>query len=148
TPDTTGGSTTTIVRVTPSDNRICVTSLRSRFSATTGGCPVTGNTYDVSFDASNWNIPVRITLGARNDFVAEDPRSTTLDFTILSSSAATDYKRPPFANYPDLPVRSKVDVTSIDDETPGVFLLESGGRTLVHCGSTCGTAGTGDSYTV
>jgi len=149
TPDTTGGSTTTVVRVAPSDNRICVTSSDPRFSAADTSCPVAGTTYNLTFDATNWNTPVRLILSARNDFVAQDPRSTTLDFTILASaSGATDYLRPPFASYPGLPVRSKVDVTSIDDETPGVFLLESGGATLVQCGSTCGTTGTGDAYTV
>src|SRR5207244_12853284 len=85
----------------------------------------------------------------RNAPVAPDPRSTTLTTPLrATASTAPAYLRPPFASYPDLPDRTRVDVLSIDDETPGVFLLESAGRTLVQCGSTCGTAGTGDSYTV
>src|SRR2546430_7256372 len=34
------------------------------------------------------------------------------------------------------------------EKAAGVFLLESGGRTLVQCGSTCGTTGSGDDYSV
>src|SRR6185503_6596702 len=145
-----GGGTTTIVRVTPADQRICISSPTvGRFTASAGTCTVGAMTYDLTFNATNWNVPVRLILSARNDFVAQDPRSTTLTMTILgSASSVTDYLLPPFASYPDLPVRTRVDVLSIDDETPGVFLLESGGRTLVQCGSTCGTTGTGDSYTV
>src|SRR5207253_3774337 len=114
TPDTSGGATTTVVRVTPADQRICITSSDPRFHASTTGCTVGAMTYDLTFTAANWNTPVRLILDARNDYVAQDPRSTTLDFTILASSDATDYKRPPFADYPGLPVESKVDVTSID----------------------------------
>jgi hypothetical protein len=134
---------TTVVRIVPSDNRICLASADSRFAAADPSCPVGGTTYTLTFNGTlgNWNLPVSLTVRARNDFVAQDPRSTTLEMRIFSSPD-------PLYMTPALAIVKRIDAQSIDDETPGVFLLESAGRTLVQCGSTCGAAGTGDSYTV
>src|SRR6185312_9435977 len=47
-------------------------------------------------------------------------------------------------------IARRLDALVIDDETPGVFLLESNGRTLVTaCGNTaCTIPGPGDTYTI
>ena len=134
-----------MVTIAPSNNRLCLTSSDAiRFHAADGSCPVLGTTYTVTFTQANWNAPVRITVRARNDFVTEDPQSTTLLHTVTLTNDA-DY------NAAKAFISARINALSIDDETPGVFLLESNGRTLVvACGNppTCTTPGTGDSYTV
>src|SRR5437899_10299395 len=89
-------------------------------------------------------MPVQITVRARNDFVTEDPQSTTLLHTVTTTNDA-DY------NAAKATISARISALSIDDETPGVFLLESNGRTLVvACGNppTCTAPGTGARYTV
>jgi hypothetical protein len=127
-----------VVRVAPSDGRVCLAG--TGVTAADPSCPVGGTTYTIRFTAATWNNPVQILVRARNDFVAQDPHNTTLVFTILSSADAAY----------SAAIRRTVDVQVIDDETPGVFLLESEGRTLVTaCGNAlCTIPGTGDSYTV
>ena len=81
------------------------------------------------FTSANWNIPVRITVTARNDFAAQDPHNTTLLHTVSGDAA-----------YVLAHIARRIDALVIDDETPGVFLLESNGRTLVTaCGNTACT---------
>ncbi|HEX9505850.1 MAG TPA: hypothetical protein VGA62_07565, partial [Acidimicrobiia bacterium] len=139
--DSTGSVTVTIA---PSNNRLCLDSADPRFHAADATCPVLGTTYTLVFGQANWNMPARITVRARNDFVTEDPQSTTLLHTVTTTNDA-DY------NAAKATISARINGLSIDDETPGVFLLESNGRTLVvACGNppTCTTPGTGDSYTV
>src|SRR5205085_10410543 len=71
----------------------------------------------------------------------EDPHNTTLTHTIDPASTDTKYK-----TYVPT-ISERLDVLVLDDENPGVFVLESDGTTLLTaCGATCGTPGAGDNY--
>ena len=113
-----------------------------RFQTTIAPTADTPGVYSLKFDASNWNMPFRVAVAARYDSAPEDPHNTTISHTI-DTTATTDptYKTTPV-------VERRVDVRVIDDENPGLFLLESGGKTLVSAGSAQGGPGTGDSYTI
>src|SRR5439155_25223696 len=113
------------VQIAPSDGRVCLTG--AGVAAADPTCPVGGTTYTIPFTAATWSTPVQVIVHARNDFVRQDPHNTSLVFTIQSSADAAYGSA----------IHRTVDVQVIDDETPGVFLLESEGRTLVTCGSTC-----------
>ncbi|MGY3658239.1 hypothetical protein [Bradyrhizobium sp. USDA 376] len=67
---------------------------------------------------------------------------STVNLDGLVSTSNTAYKNAAFSS--DTPIYAKV----LDDETAGVFLLESAGRTLVTAGTTSDGPGEGDSYTM
>jgi Ca2+-binding RTX toxin-like protein len=134
------------VQIAPSDSRVCLDSADGRFSSSVGGCPSTGTTYFAQFNEFNWYQPLIVAIHARNDFAVEDPHNTVLLHTIvnIAGHATTDTAY----NTAAPTVREHVDVLVLDDESPGVFTLESDGKTLVvACGNpTCTAPGDGDSY--
>ena len=154
--------TTVVVDLTPSDiapdpARVCLTSsdplahlgLVNRFTASHSYADPTNcastpgvDTYTVTFDSSNWFVPVLIWIHARNDFAPQDPHTTTILHTISATSTDTAYR----TIAPR--IQERLDVLVIDDENPGVFVLPSDGSTIVvACGNTeCSVPGTSDSY--
>ena len=143
--------------------RMCLTStdpvahsgLANRFAASNtftdpSNCPSTGTAYTVTFDASNWFVPVIVTMHARNDFAPEDPHNTTITHTIDPSALlTTDTKyRNAAPGGTAQTVTERLDVLVLDDENPGVFVLQSDGSTLVTAcmNNPCTLPGTGDSY--
>ena len=62
-----------------------------------------------------------------NDFVRQDPHNTTIDMSVVAALSASEFSAA-------LPAR--VDVLAIDDDTPGVVVVESGSRTLVVAAAT------------
>ena len=145
---------TVTVQITPSSSRVCLSSTDSRFSASNAFtdptlCPLGGTTYFVTFTSANWFTPVNITVHARNDFAAEDPTTVGLVQTIAASTTDPTYlaARPGGTSQEIL---ERIYATVIDDETPGVFVNQSDGTTVVtECGNAaCTIPGPGDSYTL
>ena len=141
----------------PDPARVCLTSDDPRFdgsaySPLVPGDPTTCSSnfdpsmpYTVWFDSTNWFDPVIITVHARNDFAPEDPHNTTITHTIDTTltSDTTKYG----AQAAVEAIKTRLDVLVLDDENPGVWVLESDGKTVVTaCGSTCAVPGAGDSY--
>ena len=117
--------------ITPSDAFVTLSSTDAlnRFSlgAVVGGI----QTYTVTFDGavlSNWTTPVLITVTAVNDYNRTDPHYTTLTIT-----ADKTVVRPRHAR--TTTVSQSFDVLTLDDNTPGVYVAQSGGSTLVSAGS-------------
>ena len=120
----------------------------SRFNPNAGTRTIGGLVYNIGtilFDSTNWNDPVRVGVKARHDFRPEDPQTAVVTF---AQGAATD---DPNYNFPNL--RSGpglLDIDVIDDDTPGVVVLETGTGTLVEkCGNAlCTIPGDTDHYTL
>ncbi len=85
----------------------------------------------ITFNTLNWADPVRVGISSRNDPRREDPGTAVIVFEKLSSDDPT------YVFGPEL-----LDVETIDDDTPGAVLLESGLSTLVVRG------GATDDYTL
>ncbi|MCL1598791.1 MAG: hypothetical protein M3094_06385, partial [Actinomycetia bacterium] len=108
-------------------------STDGRFSKTVVG---TSTTYLVTFGVADWNDPIRVQVWARDDFRPEDPQIAVIRVERLSSTDL-DYVFPNLRSGPGL-----TDIEVIDNDSPGVVLLESGGTTLVELG------GSTDDYTL
>jgi hypothetical protein len=84
-------------------------------------------TRTITFNGDNWDIPVLITLKARDDGIREDPQTAVLTFARdPSTTGQPDYVFPNLRSGPGL-----LDVEVIDDETAGSIVLESGGDTVL-----------------
>ncbi len=86
---------------------------------------------NVTFDATNWNIPQTITITGVDDFVAD----TNITYSITSTATSSDPKYN--NNNPD-----PVAVTNTDNDIPGVTVIQTGGNTELT------EAGTTDTYTL
>ncbi len=120
-PSTISGTVTYVI--TPSDPRVILSSADSRFLAhdVVNGVPTY---YTVTFTAADaWTDPVLITVTAVNNFIVQDPHHTTLAVTVDTSSSGRDQ------TYDG--VTSSLDVLVLDDNSPGVYVAQSGGSTLV-----------------
>ena len=143
---------TVTVRISPSSNRVCLAGAGVTAAVAFGDptlCPVGGDTYTVTFNQFNWFIPVMVTVHARNDFAAEDPQAVALVHTIDPTTTDPSY----LATAPGgsaQEILQRIYATVIDDDSPGVFVNQSGGSTLVTlCGNAlCTIPGPGDSYTL
>src|SRR5262249_39471494 len=138
---------TVTVKIAPSDTRVCLTSSDARWNgpvfADPSDCPALGSSYSVTFNSSNWYVPVVIDIYAKNDTEVEDPHNTALIMTIDPSTTDAAY------NAASSRIQTRIDALVIDDETPGVFLLESNGETVVPlCGNNACTIGGTDDYTM
>lgn len=89
------------------------------------------STSSVRFTASNWNVPVTVTVSAVNDSIAEGSETATISHTASSTDG----------NYHGVSV-SGVSVTITDNDTAGVTVTTSGGSTSVS------ESGTTDTYTI
>ena len=103
----------------------------------------------MSFDSTNWNIPLRIVVHARDNSDPGDPLTAVvhyeLDTRLTTPAAAAKY---PFPN-----LRSgtqRTDVLVYDDETPNVVSIPTGTDTVViACGDqACTIPGGTDGYTI
>ncbi|MCA1841353.1 MAG: hypothetical protein LC723_13695, partial [Actinobacteria bacterium] len=135
----------------PGDMRVCLDSSDPRFSHTGAAfadptnCPAGGTTYFAKFTNSDWFMPVLINIHARNDSAPADPHNTSLTHTIVDIVG-----HPTTGAYLTAAptIQQRIDAFVIDDENPGVFVLESDGSTLVSaCGNAdCTIPGLGDTY--
>ncbi len=103
--------------------------------------PVTGTHYLLTFDGSNWNVPFRVGLQARNNSDPGDPTSAVI--TWGQEGATSAYK------FPNL--RSgiqRTDVLVYDDESAQVVTIPTGTDTVVvKCGDAlCTVHGVNDGY--
>ncbi|HEV8460189.1 MAG TPA: Calx-beta domain-containing protein [Gaiellaceae bacterium] len=136
---------TVVVDLTPSDVspdnvHVCLSSADGRFGVSgpafsdpTNCDPTPGvNKYTVTFNSSNWFVPVVIAMYARNDYAVEDPHSTTIKHTIDPTTGDTGYLAAAGR------IAERIDLLILDDESPGVYVQETGGDTVVSaCGTTC-----------
>ena len=120
------------VRVTLSDDRVFLTAPAGTITTVRARGVGVAGIYDIRIAAGAWATGVVVTLNAVNDFVRQDPHTTTLTATSSYAGALT----------------ARIDALVIDDETPGVVVIESGGRTLVVAGDTVNGPGPGDSYDI
>jgi hypothetical protein len=107
-----------------------LSSLDARFKTTF----VAGATeYRIEFNHLDWNTPVRIVVAARDDFRVEDPQTAVIRF-VLDSTTDSTYEFPNLRSGPGL-----LAVEVIDDDSPGVVTIESGGSTFVELGGATDT---------
>ncbi|HZK06225.1 MAG TPA: hypothetical protein VFC82_10350 [Actinomycetaceae bacterium] len=79
--------------------------------------------------AGNWDAAVRLAIRAADDYRAEDPQTAVIGFECASGETCGDDTTYRLHN-----LRSgfaSVDVTVVDDETPGLVITESGTGTVV-----------------
>ncbi len=91
----------------------------------------------VTFDSTNWNAPIRLTIEARDDFRREDVGTAVITFERDNATTDASFVFPNLRSGPGV-----LDVEVIDNETAGAVVLESGGATQVVRG------GAGDDYTI
>ena len=84
----------------------------------------------ITFDASNWNQPVTISVTAVDDTLREDRKLSVITHTTSSADAAYEAT-----------VSEAQGVSVVDNDVPGVLVQQSDGQTLVSPGVT-------DTYTV
>src|SRR4029453_84616 len=75
----------------PNPARGCLTSADTLHFSGPPTCDVTGTTYKVKLDSSNWFSGVIVVVHARDDFQAQDPHNTTLLHTIDNSTTDASY---------------------------------------------------------
>ncbi len=83
----------------------------------------------ITFTAADWDKPVLVSIGARNDFAKEDPFTAVISFVRdadLTIDANGDYLFPNLRSGHGL-----IAIEVIDNDTPGAVILESGGNTLL-----------------
>jgi hypothetical protein len=95
-----------------------------------------GTRYFVTFDASNWDAPIRVNEQARNEPDREDPQRAVISVKLYNaqSTPAAGVALTTDAAYVVPNLRSgpgRLDVEVIDNDTAGVVTLESGGSTLL-----------------
>jgi hypothetical protein len=131
---------TVTVGINPSDGRISLSSLGGRL---TGIGPVgsTPGAYQVTFDASNWNIPVIIKVTAAQEMAPSDPNNTYVTSQVIGGTAG---------EYAGVTTAIPQDFLVLDDNTPGVVVQAPGSSlTVVKCGNpACTLPGAGASYTL
>jgi Ca2+-binding RTX toxin-like protein len=94
---------------------------------------ISGGDAYMKFDGTNWNTPVTVTMTAVNDAVAENRGWSTITHTVFDDNAAFNTTSASYLSTdPELkPVAQYLDVEVVDNDTPGVLVTESNGRTLV-----------------
>jgi hypothetical protein len=97
---------------------------------TPGVFPDRAGMYHVTFNSTNWNVPVLVTVHARLNANQKDPHNTaiilSIDPTFTSDSAYFAQ-----ASKGD----KRIDVRVFPNSSPGVFELQTGGTTLVPSGT-------------
>jgi Ca2+-binding RTX toxin-like protein len=121
-----------VVRLTLSDDRMVLTAPAGTIDTVTARAPGVAGVYDITIKAGQWQTGVLVTLVAVDDFVRQDPHTTTITATSTYAGA----------------LAARIDALLHDDETPGIVVIESGGRTLVVAGDTTTGPGPGDSYEI
>ncbi len=114
--------TTVTVTLSHDDQQIGLSSPDARFNAAATS---------ITFDPSNWDQPVTVTVDAVDEFVHEDPKVSVITHEVTSTDVA-------FVVTDQL-----LDVDVLDNETEGVVVEESDGSTLVIKGDS-----SGDTYTI
>ncbi|MDA8440737.1 MAG: hypothetical protein M0Z51_18020, partial [Propionibacterium sp.] len=111
--------------ITPSDSRVVLSSADGRFhlGPIVGGVQTYTVTFGLVHGADAWMHPVLITVTAVNNFLVQDPHYTTLGITVDTSASGRDQ------TYDQ--VAASLDVLVLDDNSPGVYVAQSGGSTLV-----------------
>ena len=121
------GAGVTVVVQLPLDaasvQAITLSSADTRWDATARTLTFTGG------PAGNWDAAARLAIRAADDYRAEDPQTAVIGFECASTGTCGDATSYRLDN-----LRSgvaTVDVASIDNETPGMVITESGTGTLL-----------------
>ena len=124
------------IELRPSDDRVTLSG--TGVSTVTARAVGTPGVYRLTIASAGWTTAtaVHVVVHAVDDAVRQDPHSTTIDLKVVPSSTNFDGA-----------ASVRVDALVIDDDTAGVVVIESGGRTLVVAG-TVPTPGPGDDYKV
>ena len=97
----------------------------------------------ITFDSTNWFIPVRIGIAAQKDGVEEEDQVVIVEFPCASSDDPAYLKAGGVCAVPNLRSEpGRLDVEVIDDDTAGLYAVESDGDTVVELG------GANDDYTI
>jgi hypothetical protein len=88
----------------------------------------------ITFNADNWNQPVRVQIGARDDSREQDPFTAVLRFDRDPSTTAANYLFPNLRSG-----RGLIPIEVIDNDSPGSVVLESNDKTLLIAGDPNGT---------
>ena len=105
---------------------VTLSSADGRFSVSPDGSG--GTTYRVSFTSGDWDSAIRVVVTARDDITRQDPRRAVISFELDASTVnvSGDYVIPNLRSGSGL-----LGIEVIDNDTPGVVTLESGGNTLM-----------------
>ena len=87
-----------------------------RFVTDTAASADAPGVYHVTFDSSNWDVPVLVTVHARNISTPQDPHDTPI-IQSIDASATTD---PAYLGIVATG-NQRLDATVISDQTPGLF---------------------------
>ena len=103
----------------------------------------------VKFDAVT-NSAVALKLTAINDAVAENRGWSTITHSVSTDGGHATTDAAYLSNDPNLkPVKQYLDVEVVDNDTPGVLVTESNGRTLVvQDGNDANNASQDDTYSI
>jgi len=93
-----------------------------------GGGQLSFDTPILTFDSSNWNIPVPVTVSAIDDAIAEGPHTGTISFFNTSAD-------PLYNNIITAPITLNI----IDNDVAGVVVTQTGGVTEVYEGGATDT---------
>src|SRR5262249_9751206 len=128
------------ISIKPADSRLSLSSSDPRFTTLTTAFGNTAVVYRVTFTPANWNNPVLIKVSAVDDFARQDPHDTLVVHAVEPGSAP---------EYVAQAIKQRLDVRVLDNETAGLVVTESDGKTQVTLGDTGNhVPGPGDSYTL
>jgi hypothetical protein len=99
--------------------------------------------YHVTFNSSNWNIPVLVTVQARNISTPQDPHDTPI-IQSIDTTATTDQGYEDVASTDN----QRLDVNVISDQTAGLFQQLPSSQIIVQAGTPSTGPGQGSSYTM
>jgi hypothetical protein len=106
----------------------------TRFNPNAGTETIDGKVWNfatLTFDDTNWFVPVRVGVAGRHDARPEDPQTAVLRYTCFDDATSICGVGEPY-QIPNLRSGTGMtDVEVIDDDTPGLVVLESEGNTLV-----------------
>jgi hypothetical protein len=138
-PPTTGSVT---VDVMPQDSQVVLSSTDTRFVTVNAATADTPGFYQVTFAASNWTLPVLVTVQARNIATPEDPHDTPI-IQSIDTTLTTD----PGYLAAAAGANQRLDVSVVSDKTAGLFQVTGGGQLVATGGSPSAGPGPGISYT-
>ena len=130
-----GGAVTLELR--PSDDRVELSGPAGRFATIKPRAPGVAGVYRLVLGTgSSWE-GVEITVHAADDALVRDPHRTRIDVVVVPALSVASFAAAAPAH---------VEALVLDDDTPGLVVLEDGGSTRVVAGDTVAGPGPSDQY--
>src|SRR5262249_28498320 len=90
----------------------------------------------LTFTSANWNVAQTVYVAAANDTLPEGPRTVVISHSVeaVATNPSDPAQAATLAAYNHSLVRN-VEVKVIDDDEPGMVVIETGGKTQVLAGN-------------